>query len=73
MKRSLVMRSLVKLSDFWLERVFILRLFQKTLSLQKNLHLIFLDLKNMKKEMKKLRLPRELLSIIKLKLQQLVR
>jgi hypothetical protein len=73
MKRSLVMRSLVKLSDFWLERVFILKLFQKTLSLQKNLHLIFLDLKNMKKEMKKLRLPRELLSIIKLRLQQLVR
>jgi hypothetical protein len=73
MKRSLVMRSLVRLSDFWLERVFILKLFQKTLLLQKNLHLIFLDLKNMKKEMKKLRLPRELLSIIKLRLQQLVR
>ena len=72
MKRSLVMRSLVKLSDFWLERVFILRLFQKTLSLQKNLHLIFLDLKNMKKEMKKLRLLRELLLIVKLKLQQVV-
>jgi len=66
------MRSLVKLSDFWLERVFILRLFQKTLSLQKNLHLIFLDLKNMKKEMKKLRLLRELLLIVKLKLQQVV-